>query len=134
MKRNCNNCTALKQHLSVTGCFCQLGYKIESTKEVYGLSVSYKPLEECEKPLTLKKLCDIQLEKSRIVKKKHHVQIARDNYDITHNINVKEKYPTLYLEVYLHDKISTSSWYDLSDKAYAEYNEYINDKEIGYIS
>lgn len=63
----------------------------------------------------------------------HHEQIARDNYDITHNSNVKEKYPTLYKEVLEHDKVSTSSWYDLTPKAYAEFQEYIQDKSIGYV-
>lgn len=56
MKRNCNNCKALIQNLSGIGCCCQLGHKIECTKEVYGLSVSYKPLEECSKPTTYKEL------------------------------------------------------------------------------
>lgn len=61
-------------------------------------------------------------------------QIARDNYDITHNPNVKVKYPTLYKEVVEHDKVSTSSWYDLSFGAYSEFQEYIQDKNIGYVS
>lgn len=61
-------------------------------------------------------------------------QIARDNYDITHNANVKEKYPTLYKEVLKHDKASISSWYDLTPKAYAEFQEYSQDKSIGYVS
>ena len=61
-------------------------------------------------------------------------QIARDNYDITHNPNVKVKYPTLYKEVVEHDKVSTSSWYDLSFGAYSEFQEYIQDKSIGYVS
>lgn len=63
----------------------------------------------------------------------YHKQIVRDNYDIIHNPNVKEKYPTLYKEVWEHDKITTSSWYDLTEKAYMEFQEYIQDKSIGYI-
>lgn len=63
----------------------------------------------------------------------HHEQIARDNYDIIHNPNVKTKYPTLYKEVLEHDKVSTSSWYDLSSEAYKEFQEYIQDKSIGYV-
>ena len=62
-----------------------------------------------------------------------HVQIARDNYDITHNTKVKEKYPALYKEVLEHDKISTSSWYDLTPNAYAEFQIYIKDESIGYV-
>ena len=63
----------------------------------------------------------------------HHEQIARDNYDILHNQKVKEKYPTLYKEVLEHDKVSTSSWYGLTEKAYTEFQEYIQDKSIGYV-
>lgn len=63
----------------------------------------------------------------------NHVQMVNDNYDVIHNQKVKEKYPTLYKEVVEHDRVSTSSWYELSDKAYEEYQEYINDKSIGYV-
>lgn len=63
----------------------------------------------------------------------NHVQMVNDNYDVIHNPKVKEKYPTLYKEVVEHDRVSTSSWYELSDTAYKEYQEYINDKSIGYI-
>lgn len=56
MKRNCNNCKALIQNISGLGCNCQLGHKIECVKEAYDIPVSYKPLEECEKPTTFKKL------------------------------------------------------------------------------
>lgn len=62
----------------------------------------------------------------------NHVQMVNDNYDVIHNQKVKEKYPTLYKEVIAHDKISTSSWYDLSDTAYLEYQQYLNDDAIGY--
>lgn len=65
---------------------------------------------------------------------KHSIQIAKDNYDILHNHFVKEKYPLLYEEIKSHDKISTSSWYDLTAGAYAEYKEYIKDKSIPYIA
>lgn len=56
MKRNCNNCKALSQNWSGVGYYCQLGHKIECIKEIYGLPVSYKPLEECNKPTTFKEL------------------------------------------------------------------------------
>jgi len=63
----------------------------------------------------------------------NHVQMVNDNYDVIHNPKVKEKYPTLYKEVIDHDKVSMSSWYDLTDAAYAEYLLYAEDKEIGYV-
>lgn len=62
-----------------------------------------------------------------------HIQMVNDNYDIIHNPCVKGKYPNLYKEVIDHDKVSNSSWYDLTEIAYKEYNEYINDKTIGYV-
>ena len=65
----------------------------------------------------------------------NHVQMVNDNYDVIHNPKVKEKYPLLYKEVVEHDKVSTSSWYELSDAAYKEYQEYINDKsEVQFIA
>lgn len=63
----------------------------------------------------------------------NHVQMVNDNYDVIRNQKVKEKYPTLYKEVIEHDRVSTSSWYELSDNAYEEYQKYINDKSIGYV-
>ena len=63
----------------------------------------------------------------------HSVQMVKDNYDIKHNAKVKEKYPILYAEVVRHDEESFSSWYNLSDKAYWEYLEYMDDRDIGYV-
>ena len=63
MKRNCNNCKALIQNLSNLGCCCQLGYKIECVKNLYNIPVSYKPLEECEKPTTFKELAKCKQER-----------------------------------------------------------------------
>ncbi len=51
MKRNCNGCKALQQDSQVT-CRCVLNKKITSSKMLYGLTVEYKPLEECPKPMT----------------------------------------------------------------------------------
>ena len=62
-----------------------------------------------------------------------HIQMVNDNYDVIHNPKVREKYPTLYKEVVEHDKVSMSSWYDLSEDAGQEYQQYIEDKEIGYV-
>lgn len=54
MKRNCNNCKALKSSFRGIGCDCQLDYKIEATKHYSGIPISYRPLEECPKPTTIK--------------------------------------------------------------------------------
>ena len=62
------------------------------------------------------------------------VQMINDNYDIIHNPKVKKKYPTLYGEVVEHDKVSTSSWYKLSNVAFNEYQDYTKDNSIGYVS
>ena len=59
--------------------------------------------------------------------------LVRDNYDILHNPKVKENYPRLYAEVLHHDEKCKSSWYVLSDSAFAEYGAYQNDYKIGYI-
>ncbi len=58
MKRNCNGCKALIQE-SQTSCICLLGKSIKSDKSLYGITVSYKPLEECPKPLTNIKLSEV---------------------------------------------------------------------------
>lgn len=50
----------------------------------------------------------------------NRVQMIND-YDIIHDLTVREKYPTLFREVCEHNRISASSWYSLSDKAYEEY-------------
>lgn len=68
----------------------------------------------------------------KLNKDRHHVSIVTDNYDVLHNPKVKEKYPTLYQEVYDHDKVSFSSWYDLSNAAYDEWLRYLQDNSIGY--
>ena len=60
------------------------------------------------------------------------VQMIVDNYDILHNPKVKEKYKTLYDEVYAHDKVCTSSWYNLSEEAYAGWKEYVANDSIDY--
>ena len=62
MKRNCNNCKALNTTFHAR---CDLGYKIEVLKEIDHISVSYKPLEECEKPLTYSDLIYIKSIKSK---------------------------------------------------------------------
>ena len=65
--------------------------------------------------------------------KKFSVQMISDNYDVKHNPKVKEKYPHLYEEVVFHDLISNGSWYNLTEEAYREYQDYRVDKEIGYV-
>ena len=59
MKRTCTGCVALVKNVNGLGCTCELRHKIEATKELYGLPVEYKPLEECEKPKSFKELCKI---------------------------------------------------------------------------
>jgi len=52
---------------------------------------------------------------------KHPVQII-DN-DSIHNL-AKKRYPNLYAEVMQQDKVSKSSWYDLSDLAFEEFKRF----------
>jgi hypothetical protein len=49
MKRTCNGCKALDTTFQAQ---CKLGYNIEIAKEYDHISVSWKPLEECDKPMT----------------------------------------------------------------------------------
>ena len=58
-------------------------------------------------------------------KKTYHIQMINDNYDIIHNYQYK--YPVLYAEICAHDKLSHSSWYDLTEQAYQEYQAYFKD-------
>jgi hypothetical protein len=53
------------------------------------------------------------------------VQII-NNYAITNKSSeeIKLAYPNLFKEVLEHDKITSSSWYDLSDAAFAEYDRF----------
>lgn len=61
MKKNCNRCKALERNVSGLGQHCALNHPIEATKELYEFVIEYKPLEECEKPLTNKELVKLQL-------------------------------------------------------------------------
>jgi len=60
------------------------------------------------------------------------VQMVIENYDILQNPIVRTKYPTLYEEVKKHDEISSSSEYNLSEKAYMEYQKFSEDIDINY--
>lgn len=52
---------------------------------------------------------------------KHSVQIVKN-----HLLYPREgQYPNLVKEIKEHDRYSSSSWYDLSDAAYAEYQAYM---------
>lgn len=70
----------------------------------------------------------MKLQKGLNMNKKHfnRVQMINDNYYIIHDLTVREKYPILFKEVCEHDRISTSSWYSLSDEAYEEYQKWCN--------
>ena len=54
IKRTCNKCVALN---GGTSKFCDFHYKIKLTGDrIMGVFVpGWKPLEECEKPITIKK-------------------------------------------------------------------------------
>jgi hypothetical protein len=52
---------------------------------------------------------------------KKHVQIIRNDLIIRH---AEKRYPHLYSEVYAYDKISSSSWYSLTQEAYEEYKKF----------
>ena len=56
MKRNCNNCKAFEQGIDRRPANCMLGYKIEVLKTYNNIPLSYKPMEECLKPLTMSEL------------------------------------------------------------------------------
>jgi hypothetical protein len=62
-----------------------------------------------------------------------HVQII-DNYSITNKpcFNCKGRYPSLYHEVFAHDKVTSSSWYDLTEDAYAEYQQWRRERNDFY--
>lgn len=55
----------------------------------------------------------------------HNAQMINDNYIILTNSEIKKRYPILFLEVLEHDKSIRSSWYELSDEAYQEYQKYL---------
>jgi len=62
MKRTCNNCEALDRNFYVQNTSsefynCRLGYKIKNNE---GMAI---PCEECEKPLSMKKLLEIIMNK-----------------------------------------------------------------------
>lgn len=66
MKKTCNGCKALVKNITGLGCVCELKHPIQSTKTLYGsIDIEYRPLEECEKPLTYKELVNLQLIKYR---------------------------------------------------------------------
>lgn len=58
------------------------------------------------------------------------VQMINDNYRIIHSEVAKQRYPKLYDEVVEHDRLVSSSWYDLSDEAYEEYNQWVEDSDV----
>lgn len=59
MKKSCNGCKALTSGSTGMPWECSLGHPIESAEKLWGLTVTYKPLEECEKTKTFKELCKI---------------------------------------------------------------------------
>lgn len=65
MKKKCKGCKALQKKVFGFGYYCGLGHPIEEIKEIDGIPVEYKPLEECEKPKTINYYCLLSLEKTR---------------------------------------------------------------------
>ena len=61
-------------------------------------------------------------------KKPHHIQMISLNYDILRDDAAPKLYPHLFAEVSAHDHYTRSSWYDLSNEAYAEYEKYIENR------
>lgn len=57
------------------------------------------------------------------------VQMLDDNWIIKNNPQLRFFYPRLYKEIVEHDRVSHSSWYDLSEKAYEEYRNYLEEGE-----
>jgi hypothetical protein len=57
------------------------------------------------------------------------VQII-DNYSLFWKSEFKNRYPRLSQEVKEHDRITSSSWYHLSDEAFSECMEYFKDLGI----
>lgn len=58
MKRSCNECKALDT-FSFPNARCGLGFRIQGSKEYEGITVAWKPLEECPKPETQADFCYI---------------------------------------------------------------------------
>jgi len=61
-------------------------------------------------------------------KKPHHIQMIPLNYDILRDDAAPKLYPHLFAEVKAHDRYTCSSWYELSNEAYAEYEKYIENR------
>lgn len=54
MKKKCKGCRALQKKLLGIGYYCGLNHPIKVIAEIDGIPVEYKPLEECEKPKTIR--------------------------------------------------------------------------------
>lgn len=69
------------------------------------------------------------MEQEKVWLRPHQVQMINNNYYILNDRQAKQKYPHLYAEVLSHDKVCTSSWYDLTDKAFAEYQKWLESRK-----
>lgn len=54
MNKTCKDCKALLKNPFDFGYSCGLNHSIEVTKEIDGIPIYYRPLEDCEKPKTIK--------------------------------------------------------------------------------
>ncbi len=59
MKKTCNDCKALNTTFVPK---CDLGYRIEGVSKLWGVTISWKPLEKCPKPKTYKDMCRLKSE------------------------------------------------------------------------
>lgn len=62
--------------------------------------------------------------------KKYHVQMIDANYYIKNDREAPTRYRKLYNAVVRHDKVSSSSWYDLTEDEYIEYEDYMNSHDM----
>jgi len=60
MKRNCNGCRAFA---NIRGGVCELNYRLDSNRQYKGITLEWKPLEECPKPKTYDQLFDAQMKR-----------------------------------------------------------------------
>ena len=69
MKKTCRGCKALEKKLFGFGFYCGLSHSIWVVKEIDGIPIEYKPIEECEKPRTITAYCELSLAKTRKIVK-----------------------------------------------------------------
>ena len=61
MKRTCKGCKALEKKIFDFGYECGLKHKVEVAREIDGIPIEHRPLEECEKPNTITKYIELAM-------------------------------------------------------------------------